>query len=67
MKHGDIIWVDNDVLGYPPTPHVFGTITDGKIMYKEPGPDGSIGCKISVAHASLTKALATAIIKGNGS
>ena len=59
FNEGDEIWVDNDVLGYPPTKHVVGLVCGKHIIFRDPGP--AIGCKISVAHHSLHDAVAQMI------
>ena len=63
FEPGDVIWVNNDVIGWPLVRRIVDHVKGNKIIYRDPS-DGYVGCRLGTAHKSLTKALAHAIFIG---
>jgi hypothetical protein len=61
-----VVWCNNTVVGYPPIKHIVGSVGTRKFLYADNNPGEYAGCKADCAWVSLTKALAHAILVGDG-
>lgn len=64
FKHGDVVWVNSDVLGWPPTRHIVDYVMDNKLIYRDSESESESkykGCRVGSAHKSLKEALEHAL------